>query len=112
MLSIRGPGSKLCDGITRRELLRVGGLTFAGLSLADVLRLRASEPTNGGRNKSVIMIWMRGGPSHIDSYDMKPQAPTEIRGEFRPIATNVPGIQICEHMPRQAQIMDKLVVLR
>jgi hypothetical protein len=112
MLSILGRASRLCDGITRRELLRVGGLAFAGLTLADILRLRAAAAPGAGRNKSVIMIWLRGGPSHIDSYDMKPQAPAEIRGEFRPIPTNVPGIQICEHLPRQAQIMDKLAILR
>lgn len=94
----------------RRDLLRVGGLAFAGLTLADVLRLRAGATTH--RAKSVILIWMRGGPSHIDSYDMKPDAPAEIRGEFRPIATNVPGVQICEHMPNQAKIMDKLAILR
>jgi Protein of unknown function (DUF1501) len=112
MLSILGRGTKLCDGITRRELLRVGGLAFGGLTLAHVLRMRAQATPDAGRGKSVIMIWLRGGPSHIDSYDMKPQAPTEIRGEFRPIRTNVPGIQICEHMPQQARIMDKLAVLR
>jgi uncharacterized protein DUF1501 len=112
MLSILGPGTKLCDGITRRELLRVGGLGFAGLTLADVLRLRATAATDASRNKSVIMIWLRGGPSHIDSYDMKPEAPPEIRGEFRPIPTNVPGIEICEFMPRQAQLMDKLAIVR
>ncbi len=111
MLRILGPGKKLCDGITRRELLRVGGLAFAGLSLADVLRLRAAS-NETGRPKSVIMIWLRGGASHIDSYDMKPDAPAEIRGEFQPIATNVPGIQICEHMPRQATIMDRLAIVR
>jgi hypothetical protein len=112
MLSIQGPGTKLCDGITRREWLRVGGLAFGGLTLADVLRLRASAGTRAGRGKSVIMIWLRGGASHIDSYDMKPDAPAEIRGEFRPIATNVPGIRICEHMPMHAGMMDKLAVLR
>jgi hypothetical protein len=112
VLSILGRGTKLCDGITRRELLRVGGLAFAGLTLADVLRLRAGAGTDAGRGKSVIMIWLRGGPSHIDSYDMKPDAPAEIRGEFRPIRTNVPGVHICEHMPRQARIMDRLAVLR
>ncbi len=115
MLNILGQGKKLCDGITRRELLRVGGLGFAGLSLADVLRLRAGGTPNAapsGRGKSVIMIWLRGGPSHIDSYDMKPDAPAEIRGEFQPIATRVPGIQICEYMPRQAAIMDKLAIVR
>src|SRR5687768_3667053 len=108
MLSILGRGTKLCDGITRRELMRVGGLAFGGLTLAGLRRLSAEAATDAGRGKSVIMIWMRGGPSHIDSYDMKPDAPEEIRGEFRPIPTNVPGIQICEHMPQQARIMDKL----
>src|SRR6266478_5581398 len=99
MLSVFGQGTILCDGITRRELLRVGGLAFAGLTLAVLLRLRAAAGTDTGRGKSVIMIWLRGGPSHIDSYDMKPATPAEIRGEFRPIATNVPGIGICEHTP-------------
>src|SRR5262245_21566843 len=107
MLSILGPGTRLCDGITRRELLRVGGLAFAGLTLADILRRRAGAAAGAGRGKSVIMIWLRGGPSHIDSYDMKPDAPAEVRGEFRPIPTNVPGIRICEHLPNQARIMDR-----
>ncbi|MCI0704166.1 MAG: DUF1501 domain-containing protein, partial [Planctomycetia bacterium] len=113
MFSILGRETKLCDGITRRELLRVGGLAFGGLSLADVLRLQAAAPTpNTKRAKSVILIWLRGGASHIDSYDMKPEAPAEIRGEFSPIKTNVNGIQICEYMPKQARIMDKLAILR
>src|ERR671935_106875 len=105
MLSILGRPTKLCDGITRRELLRVGGLAFAGLTLADVLRLRASAGTTARQHKSVIMIWLRGGASHIDSYDMKPDAPVEIRGEFKPIKTNVPGIDICEHLPLHAKMM-------
>jgi uncharacterized protein DUF1501 len=112
MLSILGRGTRLCDGVTRRELVRVGGLAFAGLTLADVLRLRAEAAPAAGRGKSVIMIWLRGGPSHIDSYDMKPDAPQEIRGEFQPISTNVAGVQICEYLPRQARIMDRLAVLR
>lgn len=112
MLRIPGRATKLCDGITRREVLRVGGLAVAGLTLADILRLRASAASATGRGKSVIMIWLRGGPSHIDSYDMKPHAPVEIRGEFRPIRTNVPGIQVCEHLPLHAKIMDKLAILR
>src|SRR5215208_7112905 len=99
MLSILGRGTKLCDGITRREVLRVGGLALAGL-----LRLRAGAAPGAVRGKSVIMIWLRGGPSHIDSFDMKPEAPAEIRGEFRPIQTNVPGVHLCEHLPRQARI--------
>src|SRR5262245_51837421 len=112
MLSIFGQGTKLCDGITRREWLRAGGLAVAGLSLPDLLRLRAGAGTGEGRAKSVIMIWLRGGASHIDSFDMKPAAPAEIRGEFQPISTNVPGIQICEHTPRLAQITDKLAIVR
>lgn len=107
-----GRGVELCDGITRREMLRVGGLALGGLTLADVLRGRASANAGAGRGKSVIMIWLRGGASHIDSYDMKPLAPAEIRGEFKPISTNVPGIQICEHMPLQTRIMDKLAIVR
>jgi hypothetical protein len=94
--------------------LKVGALSMVGLSLADVLRLQARAKTqdHAGRNKSVILIWMRGGPSHIDSFDMKPEAPAEIRGEFRPIATNVPGIQICEYTPLVAGMMDKLAIVR
>jgi hypothetical protein len=116
MLSILGRPTRLCDGVTRREVLRVGALAIGGLALPDILRLQAQSETgsetNNGRGKSVIMVWLRGGPSHIDSYDMKPEAPAEIRGEFQPIATNVPGIQLCEHMPRQARLMDKLAIVR
>jgi hypothetical protein len=99
-------------GLTRRDLLCAGGLAFAGLTLADVLRLRAEAGRPSTRPKSVILIWLRGGPSHIDSYDMKPDAPAEIRGEFQPIATNVPGVQLCEYLPRHASIMDKLAIVR
>lgn len=114
MLRILGRPTTLCDGITRREVLRVGGLAFAGLSLADILRLRARAAKGGEehRAKSVILIWMRGGPSHIDSFDMKPEAPAEVRGEFQPIDTNVPGMQICEHLPQTAQMADRLAVIR
>lgn len=111
MLSFTGPGIKHCDGVTRREVLRVGGLAFGGLSLADILKVRAAD-AGGSRPRSVIMVWLRGGASHIDSYDMKPDAPAEVRGEFRPIPTNVPGIRICEHMPLQARMMDRLAIIR
>src|SRR5215216_6753644 len=110
MFTILGPDRPGRGRVSRRDVLRVGGLTAAGLALPDVLRLRAAP--DAGRGKSVILVWLRGGPSHIDSYDMKPNAPAEIRGEFEPIRTNVPGIQICEYMPRQATIMDKLAILR
>ena len=103
-------GLRLCDGIRRRDLLRVGTLSVGGLSLRDLL---AAEQATGRRShKAVIMIYMCGAPAHQDMYDLKMEAPAEIRGEFRPIATNVPGIEICEHMPRLAAIMDKCVPLR
>jgi hypothetical protein len=112
MLSILGKNTRLCDGVTRREAIRVGALAFGGLTLADLLRLQAAAPEKVARGKSVIMIWLRGGASHIDSYDMKPDAPAEIRGEFKPISTNVPGIQICEHLPQSAKMADKFTILR
>lgn len=112
MLRITGQGTRLCDGITRREILRVGGLAFGGLTLADVLRSRAAAGSMAGRPKSVIMIWLRGAMSHIDSFDMKPNAPAEIRGEFQPIATNLSGVQVCEHLPKVSQMLDKLAIVR
>jgi hypothetical protein len=100
-------------GLTRRGFLHVGGLALGGLTLGDVLRLRAQSPAPGEpRQKSVIMIHLSGGPSHLDMYDMKPEAPSEYRGEFRPIQTNVPGLHLCELMPRQATIADKFAILR
>lgn len=113
MLSIRRPGITLSGKPSRRDVLQAGCLGFGGLTLAQMLQARATAGTGqDGRGKSVIMVWLRGGPSHIDSYDMKPAAPAEIRGEFRPIATNVPGIDICELMPLQARMMDKLAIVR
>src|SRR4051794_19577953 len=110
MLSIWGRRASFCDRQTRRHFLRVGA--FGALSLADLLRLRAAASSNPARGKSAIMIYLPGGPSHMDMYDMKPAAPKEFRGEFKPIATNVPGIQICEHMPMQARMFDKLAAVR
>ena len=98
-------------GINRRDFLRGGALGLGGLSLADVLRLRAQTNT-GTRPRAVIMVCLAGGPSHIDMYDLKPDAPTDYRGEFKPIKTNVPGFDICEHMPLQAKIADKLALVR
>jgi hypothetical protein len=95
---------------SRRSFLRVGALAVGGLTLPGLLRLRAEQP--GARKKSVILIWQAGGPSHIDMYDLKPNAPAEVRGEFKPISTNVPGVQISEHLPLQAKIFDKLSVVR
>jgi len=112
MLTFWGGAQGFCDGINRRDFLRIGAFG-AGLSLADVLRLRAfAEPGTRARAKSAIMIYLPGGPSHIDTYDLKPNAPIEFRGEFKPTATNVDGIEICEHFPMQAKMMDKLAIIR
>jgi hypothetical protein len=112
MLTIWGQRQRFCDGVTRRSFLRIGAFG-AGLTLAEMLRLRALAGGGNGRpNKAAIMIYLPGGPSHMDMYDMKPDAPREYRGEFNPIPTNVPGIQICELMPRQARMFDKLAVIR
>lgn len=113
MLTIPGSPKRLCDGISRRNFLQIGALG-AGLTLADLLKVHAQTPGANapGSPKSVIFVYMWGGPPHLDTYDMKPAAPAEFRGEFSPIATNVPGIQICELLPRQARMWDKLSVVR
>jgi len=114
MLTIRGDVRECRPGITRRDLLRLGAFGLGGLALPEVLRLQAlrADERSAARQKSVIWIWLRGGASHIDSWDMKPLAPVEVRGEFRPTATNVPGIEICDLMPRQATMMDRLAIIR
>ncbi|MCC6421097.1 MAG: DUF1501 domain-containing protein [Gemmataceae bacterium] len=114
MLTIWGAKQRFCDGISRRNFLKIGAFG-AGLTLADMLRARAGAsgaPTRSSSNKAAIMIYLPGGPSHMDMYDLKPNAPTEYRGEFRPIQTNVPGVQICEHFPQQARMWDKLACVR
>jgi hypothetical protein len=111
MLSIEGPSQKLCDRWTRREMLTIGALGLGGLTLPQLLRAEAAQGTRPSR-KAIIMIYLVGAPPHQDMYDLKMDAPAEIRGDFQPIATNVPGIQICEHLPRLARIMDKLVPIR
>ncbi len=100
------------DGLSRRGFLQVGTLGLGGLTLADLLRGRAIAESNTTRPKSAVMIHLSGGPSHLDMYDMKPLAPAEYRGEFSPIRTNVPGIEICELMPLQARIADQFAILR
>lgn len=114
MLNLLGPSYRTCDGLTRRSFLKAGFLGLAGLTLADQLKLKAHAVEQGeaSRDTAVILFWMGGGPSHIDMYDLKPNAPVEFRGEFREIDTNVNGIRIGEHLPLQAQHMDKMSIVR
>ena len=111
MLTILGPQQRQCDG-ARRQFLKIGGLALGGMSLPQILRAEANVGAKPQRHKSVIMIFLSGGPSHQDMYDLKMQAPKEIRGDFKPISTNVNGIQICQHMPRLAKMMDKFAIIR
>src|ERR1022692_4267461 len=113
MLNFLGSKLQFCDGLNRRNFLQIGAFG-AGLALSDMLRVKAqataaARPTS---NKAAIMIYLPGGPSHMDMYDLKPDAPMEYRGEFRPIQTNVNGVQISEHFPRQARMFDKLSTIR
>ncbi len=114
MLNVIGPRYETCDGISRRGFLRVGFLGLAGLSLADHLRLQAAARQEGKptRDTAVILLWLGGGPSHLDMYDLKPEAPAEFRGEFKPIRTSVPGIQIGEHLPLEAKVMKRMAIVR
>src|SRR5215212_4329098 len=114
MLTFLGQRQTFCDGLHRRNFLKLGAFG-AGLTLADQLRLSAHAAPAGSTAKpmkSAIMIYLPGGPSHIDTYDLKPDAPAEFRGEFKPIKTNVAGIDICEHLPLQANVMDKMSIVR
>jgi hypothetical protein len=111
MLTIRGLPYRLCDRLSRRSFLRIGGLALGGLSLPQLLRAEAQSGITRS-HKSVIMVFLSGGPPHQDFVDLKPDAPVEVRGEFKPIHTNVPGIDICELLPRLAGMTDRLAVLR
>jgi hypothetical protein len=120
MLTIHGPGVRLCDGLTRREMMRVGGLGLFGLSLPELLRgqnhaIAKTAPTSTsgrGKAKACIVLFLMGGPPQHSTWDPKPDAPAEIRGQFKPIATAVPGITISELMPNTARLTDKICVLR
>lgn len=117
MLSLEDRPYSLCDRITRRELMRVGGLNLLGLSFPTLLSAASQAATTPrgatfGRAKNVIYLWLQGGPPQHETFDPKPQAPAEIRGPFRPISTNVPGIHFSELLPRTARIADKLAVVR
>ena len=111
MLSVLGPNAKLCDGVSRREAMRVGGLSlFAGMTLPRLLQ--AATGASSGKAKSVILFNLLGGPSQQDMFDLKPEAPLEVRGEFQPISTSLPGLQICEHLPNTAKVMHKACLIR
>jgi hypothetical protein len=106
-----------CEGFYRRDFLKLGSAGLLGLGLADLLRFEARAKAEGSaadkpKAKSVIMIWLAGGPATIDMWDLKPNAPAEIRGEFKPIPTTVPGVEIGEHLPKMAQVMDKVSLVR
>ncbi|HUG18649.1 MAG TPA: DUF1501 domain-containing protein, partial [Planctomycetaceae bacterium] len=115
MLNLIGRGSAhTCDGIKRRDFLQVGALGAAGMSLVDLKRLEAAEANAGKKDddRSVIMIFNLGAPSQMDCFDMKPDAPAEIRGPFKPIATKAPGVEISEIFPRHAELGDKISYVR
>ena len=114
MLTIWGRrDSRCCDGVNRRSFLKVGalGFGFGGMTLADLFRLEAAQGI-GSSTKAIINVHLPGGPSHQDMWDLKPDAPVEYRGEFSPISTNAPGVEICELFPRLAQMGDKFAVAR
>jgi hypothetical protein len=114
MLVLQQPSSGLCDGLSRRDLLRIGGLGAVGLSLPELLRgrLAAAASPSGGQARACIVLFLMGGPPQHSTWDPKPNAPPEIRGQFKPIATTVPGMQICELLPRTARLADKICLLR
>lgn len=120
MFAIDGRPGRLCDGVSRREILQVGGSSMLGLSLASALKAQDAKSEEAGRirggkwfgkTKSVILLFLQGGPSHLDIWDPKPEAPTNIRGEFKPIATKTPGLFFGEHMPKLAQQTDKCTII-
>src|SRR6187431_356572 len=105
------PSGSFCDGLSRRSFLRIGGLGLGGLTFSQLLRAE-SQQGRGKSQKALILVYLPGGPPHQDMFDIKTDAPSEIRGEFSEIATNVPGIRICEHLPQMAAMTDKLVFVR
>ncbi len=119
MLRVLSSARKLCNGVTRRDLLQAGGLGVMGLGLDQFLSLRAASANEGarhhpsfGRAKQCILIYLYGAPSQLETFDMKPDAPLEIRGTMQPIASSLSGVDVCEHLPYTSQIMDRVTVMR
>ncbi|MGL4464968.1 MAG: DUF1501 domain-containing protein [Planctomycetia bacterium] len=115
MLTLLGKKQRFCDGVSRRSFLGIGGLAMGGSALGGFglpQILQAQEASGGSSHKAVINVFLAGGPPHLDMWDMKPDAPAEVRGEMKPIATNVSGIDVCECMPRLAKMADKLALIR
>ena len=110
MLKINGPAQRMCDGVSRRSFLQIGALGLGGIGLPALLQAEQQSATRSHR--SVIMVFLAGGPPHQDMFDLKPDAPAEVRGEFQPISTSIPGIQISELMPKVAGMMDKFAIIR
>ena len=112
MLSIYGKsGRRFCDGLSRRSFLNIGALGLAGANLPNLLRAERKAGLERS-HKAIINVLLPGGAPHQDMVDLKPDAPSDVRGEFKPIGTNVPGVQISEYMPRMAKMMDKFAIIR
>src|SRR5437588_7141632 len=119
MLQILGSPKRLCNGMTRREMLVAGGLSLLGVGLGDYFRLSEAQatphtpqPRSFGRAKSCILLYLYGSPSQLELADMKPAAPLEIRGELKPIRSSLPGCDVCELLPKTSPVMDKVTVVR
>src|SRR5436189_3777751 len=116
MITIPGSPSRWCDGVTRRDFLQIGGLGAAGLALPDLLRARAHRPApparGAGRARACILLFMGGGPPQMDTFDLKPDAPDKVRGEFPPTATSVPGTRISSLLPLLAQQAHRYAIIR
>jgi hypothetical protein len=113
MIRILGRPTTACDGATRRELLRAGGLSlFGSMTLPRLLQAAEASPPRPRKARSIILLNLYGGPSHLDMFDMKPDAPVEVRGEFQPIASSLPGVHVCEHLPKLARRLHKGTLIR
>lgn len=115
MLNLVNPSPRRCDGLNRRSFLKAGTLGFGGVSLAELLRAPAAETTAGRpgtADRSVILIWLDGGPPQHETYEPKPEAPAEFRGPLKAMSTKVPGVRICELLPKHARLMDRMSIIR